>query len=497
MPHVDPIVLSVCIVVYVAIQIGVGLYIARGVKTERDFFLAGQRLGLIPIGVSLFATWFGAETIMGSAGAIASGGLSGARAEPFGYAICLVAMAFLVAGVFRARGYDNLADFFRDRFDHRSELATALITIVVSTIWAAAQLLAIAALLKSALHVPEQLTLVGATIVVIVYTSLAGIAGDIFTDMIQAVVLVTGLLLMLGAVAHAMGGFGPMIATIQPGQLKLLGEGETWVGQADAWAIPILGSLVTQEAIARFLSTRTPALARNATLMAGAMYLLLGIVPVLIALAGVHYLAVGQDSDTFLPDLATRTLSPALYVMFVGALLSAVMSTTNSNVLSVSSMMSLNVLSHLHAEASEGLRVQVARWTTVGAGLVAWLVASSGQSIYSLISLTSVWGQAGILVAVMIGLWSDFGGPRAAFWAIMACVAVNLWTLAIDPLRTLMTGPSHMSLADAFGTLVAGEAPTMQGYFLLSLAVSAAAYVAIGFVERRPSRAAVAQDLSG
>lgn len=482
MPQVNPALLSAAIVVYVAIQIGVGLYLSRGVKTERDFFLAGQRMGLVPIGVSIFATWFGAETIMGSAGAIATDGLAGARAEPFGYAICLIAMAFLVAGVFRRRGYANLADFFKDRFDHRSEFAAALITIVVSTIWAAAQLLALAALLEAALHVPAQATLIGATLVVIIYTSLAGIAGDIWTDCIQAVVLVIGLVLMLFAVASALGGFGPMLASIEPGQLKLLGEGETWLGQIDAWAIPILGSLVTQEAIARFLSTRTPELARNATLMAGGMYLLLGIVPVLIALAGVHVFPVGEDSDAFLPQLAAQTLTPVLYVLFAGALLSAVMSTTNSNVLSVSSLMSLNVLSRLHARASDRMRMQVARYSTIGAGIVAYLIASSGQTIYELIALTSVWGQAGILVAVMVGLWSGYGGPRAALWAILACVAANLWTLTIDPMLAVMrTGETFGA---AFAQLIAGEAPTMEGYFLVSLLVSALAYVAGAETER-------------
>lgn len=487
MPEVNPLLLSAGVVLYVAVQIAVGLWVSRGIRTERDYFLAGQKMGLVPIGVSIFATWFGAETIMGSAGAIASEGLAGARAEPFGYAICLLAMAFLVAGVFRARGYANLADFFRDRFDHRSELATAVITVIVSTIWAAAQLLALASLLEAALHVPAQATLIGATLVVIVYTSLAGIAGDIWTDMIQAVVLVAGLLLMLFAVAGRMGGFGPMIEAIEPGQLRLLGDGETWLGQLDAWAIPILGSLVTQEAIARFLSTRTPKLARDATLMAAALYLLLGAVPVMIALAGVHLFPVGEDSDAFLPALAAQTLSPLLYMLFAGALLSAVMSTTNSNVLSVSSMVSLNILSRLHARASDALRVRVARWTTVGAGVAAYLIASSGQTIYDLIALTSVWGQAGILVAVMVGLWSRYGGARAALWAIVACVAVNLWTLAVDPFLAAMRDGA--TAGDAVALLVAGEAPTMEGYFLLSLVVSALAYVAGAEIERRPTAA--------
>lgn len=489
MPQVNPLLLSACILVYVAIQIGVGLYIARGVKTEKDYFLAGQKFGLLPVAVSIFATWFGAETIMGSSGAIAADGLAGGRAEPFGYAICLFAMAWLVAGAFRARGYANLADFFRDRFDHKSELATALITIAVSIVWAAAQLLALAALLGETMQfVPKPVTLIAATLVVIVYTSLAGIEGDIWTDCIQAVVLVTGLVLMLFAVAAAFGGFGPMLASIQPQQLKLLGEGESWIGQFDTWAIPILGSLVTQEVIARFMSTRSPQVARDATLMAGGFYLLLGFVPLLIALAGPHLLAT-VDESTFLTDIAGMTLSPVLYVLFAGALMSAVMSTTNSNVLSVSSLMSLNVLSRLHSSASDALRVRIARWTTVGAGAAAFLIAATGQSIVDLIQLTSTFGQAGILVAVMFGLWSGYGGPRAAWWAIMSCLAVNVWTLFVDPSLKLMSGGEAMPMGQAMWNVLTGSDAaadaTMEGYFLLSLVISALAYVAGAESERK------------
>jgi len=487
MERVDPAAVGFFIVVYVAIQIAVGLYISRNVKTEEDFFLAGRRFGLLPIAISIFATWFGAETIMGSAGAIASNGLSGARAEPFGYAICLFAMAFLISGAFRARGYRNLADFFRDRFSHDSELATALITIVVSTIWAAAQLLALSALLESALGVPTQFTLAGATLVVVIYTSFAGIVGDIYTDMIQSAVLVAGLFFILFALAHHMGGFGPMLASIQPSQLSLLGEGESWLGRIDSWAIPVLGSLVTQEAIARFLSTKTPQHARRATLLAGAFYLVVGMVPVIIALAGVHYMPASEDADAFLPALAGQILTPALYIVFAGALLSAVMSTTNSNVLSVSSMFSLNVLTRLHARATDKMRVQVARWATIGAGVAAWLVATSGQTIYELIALTSVWGQGGILVAVLVGLWSPYGGKRAALWAILACVLVNVWTLAVAPLAAAMSDGG--GFAPALALLVAGEAPTMEGYFLVSIAASLIAYVIGAEVDKRSGAA--------
>jgi SSS family transporter len=480
---IDPWIFGAAMVGYVFVQIAIGIYFARNVRTEADYFVGGRRLPLWPIALSLFATWFGAETVMGSSAAIAQNGLSGARAEPFGYAITLVAMGVLLAGQFRRRGYITLGDFFRDRFDRRSEVWTAGLMIIVSTIWAAAQLLALAKILEGAVGLPVGVTLPLATALVVFYTAFAGIIGDIATDVIQSVVLVVGLVILLVALVIKVGGPAAIIASVEPGQLSLLAADESWLGQIDAWAIPVLGSLVTQEAISRFLSARSADTARRASYIAAGLYLAAGMIPIVLGLAGAHLMPVGEDTDAFLPALATTLLPPMLLVVFLAALFSAILSTTDSNILSVSSFVSVNIFSDLHRSADEATRARVARWTTVAAGLAAWVIASSGQTIYELIALTSVWGQAGILVAVLIGLWSPYGGPRAALWAILVCVAVNLWTLAVMPVMTLIGAGETLGMA--MTQLVAGEAPTMEGYFLVSLVASLIAYAAGAEMDKR------------
>jgi SSS family transporter len=467
----DPFATGVMITLYVVAQMGIGLYMARNVKSETDFYVAGRSLGPVVATFSVFATWFGAETIIGSSAAIAKDGLSGARAEPFGYAICLVGMAFFIAGQFRARGYVTLADFFRDRFDVRSETATAAITALVSIIWAAAQLLALAALLKAALGLPPAVTLFVAAGIVLLYTSFGGIMGDVYTDLLQGIVLIVSLFLIFFGVAAALGGFPAMIGSIKPEQLSLLGEGETWLDRIDAWAIPILGSLVTQEAIGRFLSTRTAQTARQACFGAAGLYLAIGMIPVMIGLAGAHVPLSGGEGDDFLPALAKQLLPPWLFIVLSGALLSAILSTVDSNIISVSSLVSVNLLAKTREKISERGRLIMARAITALAAIAALIVALSGESIYDLIQLSSALGQAGILIAVLFGLYSRFGSGNAAFGAILTCMGVNFYTMALWPL----TQPKG---AD-------GEAAAFSGGFLLSTVISLLAYIVIALWERR------------
>ena len=88
------------VTVYIIAQLLVGAWVARRIRTEDDYLIAGRRLGY-PLAIfTIFETWFGAETCIGAAGAIYQDGLAGGSADPFGYAICL----FLMGAVFGISG---------------------------------------------------------------------------------------------------------------------------------------------------------------------------------------------------------------------------------------------------------------------------------------------------------------------------------------------------------------------------------------------------------
>lgn len=101
---------------YIAAQIGIGAWLYQRIKTDNDYFLAGKRLGLLLCSVSVFATWFGAETCIGSSGAVYAEGLSGSRVDPFGYTICLLGMGLFFAARLYLTGATTLADYHRARF---------------------------------------------------------------------------------------------------------------------------------------------------------------------------------------------------------------------------------------------------------------------------------------------------------------------------------------------------------------------------------------------
>jgi solute:Na+ symporter, SSS family len=137
------------ILAYVILQIGIAFVVSRRIRTEDDYLVAGRSLGPLLASFSLFATWFGAETCIGAAGAVYEEGLSGARADPFGYAVTLVLVGLLAVRLWSAR-ITTLGDLFRRRYSQAVERLSVVLLIPTSIFWAAAQIRAFGQILASA-----------------------------------------------------------------------------------------------------------------------------------------------------------------------------------------------------------------------------------------------------------------------------------------------------------------------------------------------------------
>ena len=85
------------VVLYLAVSVGIGLYAATRVHNTKDFAVAGRSLPLPVVTATVFATWFGAETVLGVSATFVKDGLGGVVADPFGASLCLI-----LAGLFFA-----------------------------------------------------------------------------------------------------------------------------------------------------------------------------------------------------------------------------------------------------------------------------------------------------------------------------------------------------------------------------------------------------------
>jgi solute:Na+ symporter, SSS family len=419
---------------YLAVMLAIGAWVSRRIRTEGDYLVAGRQLGYPLLTFSIFATWFGAETVMGSAGQVYAEGVSLASAEPFGYGLCLIMMGLVFALPLWRRRLTTLADLFRQRFGTRVERLAAIIIIPGSVLWAAAQVRAFGTALTvasagSAMSLDVAITI--AAMFVVAYTAFGGLLADAITDLVQGTVLILGIVLVaVLTVVHA-GGLPALGAVLADPQRAQFAPGMGWLDLAEEWAIPVFGSVIAAELVGRIVAARTGSVARTSSLVAGVMYIAVGVAPVVIGLLGFALVPGLPEPEQVVATLAATVLPTFAYVILLGALVSAILSTVDSTLLIASGLLSHNVLVPVLGVTEEATKLRLARGGVVAFGILAWALALRADGVYALVEQASAFGSAGVLVCATFALFTTFGGARAATATLISSVGVYVLGVAV------------------------------------------------------------------
>ena len=417
------------VLAYLALQLSVGVWVARRISSESDYLVAGRSLGYTLATFSIFATWFGAETTIGSAGTAYAEGVTLGSAEPFGYGLCLVLMGLVFAGPLRRRGLVTLADLYRQRYSPLVERTAAIVLVPGSVLWAAAQVRAFGTVLatsSAALDVDLAIRL--AAVFTVAYTMFGGLLADAINDFIQGILLIVGLVVILVAVMGQLGGIeGTVMAVREAGRIRLAAShAGPPLAVLEAWAIPVLGSVLATELVGRVVATRHEGIARTSSVAAGAMYVAVGSIPLLIGIVGPTVMPGLADPEQLLPTTARALLPTIGYALFAGGLVAAILSTVDSTLLTASSLLSHNLLVPAFRLTSERAKVLLARGCVMVFGALAYTLALRSESVFSLVEQASAFGSAGAVVTVTFGLFTRIGGAWAAFTTLVAATATYL-----------------------------------------------------------------------
>lgn len=451
--HARTVIPVLAIAGWLLAQVGVGFLLARRIRTEDDYLVAGRRLGYPLLVFSTFATWFGAETCIGAAGRAAREGVHPGSAEPFGYALCLLLMALVFAVPLWRRRLTTFADLFRDRFSPAVERSAALVLIPSSVLWAAAQMRGFAHVLAVVTDLPVPPALTVAAGLCVLYTAVGGLLADAVNDLLQSAVLVTGLSLLLWAVVERAGGPAAAAQAFAASERVRLSAEGSLLDSLEAWAVPVLGSVLATELVSRVIAARSPEVARRGTLLAGGAYLAAGAVPVFVGVVAGGWVPGLADPEQLLPALARQLLGPLAFGLFAAALVAAILSTVDSTLLVASGLLSHNLLAPLLGVRGERGRVWLARAGVAGFGLLAWGLALRAEGVFALVEQASAFGGAGILVVSAFGLFGRWGGPRAALLSLLGSTAAFLGFVAAG-----LRHPFLLSLGAALGLYAAGAA---------------------------------------
>lgn len=422
------------VVLYLLGTMAIGAWAGTRIKNTADFAVAGRSLPLIMVITTTFATWFGAETVMGIPAKFVGGGLSAVVEDPFGASMCLVLVGLFFAARLYRMNLLTIGDFYRQRYGKGVEIFCS-ITIIISYLgWVAAQITALGlvfSVLSGGSMQPWHGMVLG-TVLVLIYVIMGGMLAVAWTDFIQMIVLVVGLSVIAFLAADLAGGNGKVLDLAQSKEwFKFFpdtGKGMDWVWFVAAGITMMLGSIPQQDVFQRVMSANSASTARTGAVVGGLAYLAFAFVPMFIVASATlvmpdqvtPLLADESTKQLVLPTLILSKMPLIAQILFFGALVSAIKSTSSATLLAPSTSFVENILKHIVPGLSDRQLLLAMRITIfVFTGLVlAYAIFMEGTPIYELVSSAYQVTLVGAFVPLTFGLYWKRATTQGAILSI-------------------------------------------------------------------------------
>jgi len=336
------------IVAYALLMIGIGLYFGRRHDDAEDYFLAGRRMIWPLIGISLFASNISSTTLVGLAGDAYSTGISVFNYESMAAIVLIFGVFFFFPFLLRSGVY-TMPEFLERRFDSRARsyfsVLTLFLNIVVDT---AGSLYAGALVLKLLFpELPLWQTVALLAVAAGIYTIVGGLAAVMYTDALQALLLLIGAIFIAFSAFDIAGGFSAVMAQVPPEMVSLIRPVDDpsvpWLGLITG--VPLLGFYfwcTNQFMVQRIISAKDVNHGRWGALFAGALKLPVLFIMVLPGTAAILIYPDLPRPDLVYPTLMFDLLPVGLLGLVLAGFIAALMSQIDSTLNSASTLVTMD-----------------------------------------------------------------------------------------------------------------------------------------------------------
>lgn len=417
------------VISYFLIVLFIGLWISRRTKTGEDLFLGGRTFGWGIIGLSLFASNISGSTIVGLAGAAYTTGIVNSVYEWMSGLPLIIAALIFIPLYLRSR-ITTIPEFLQKRYDRRSQLFFSVITIFSTIVIETAGALYAGGLVVQTFF-PEfsiwETSLILAFVAGI-YTAGGGLKAVVYTDAIQAVILIIG----CGVISWILFGqldydWSKVVDSAPEGHFSVVrpldDPGLPWPGLL--MGVPLLGFWywsTNQYIFQRVLGAKDMKQARWGVVFAG----FLKIIPLFIMVfPGAMAISLYPDianGDTVFPTLVTKVLPVGLVGLVLAGIISAIMSSVDSALNSSSTLLVIDFIKPKRPGITEKDIVKYGRIATLTFMVIAALWAPQIQNF------TGLWDYLQqmfsiivppIAVIFLVGVFYPRGNGDGAFWTLV------------------------------------------------------------------------------
>ena len=468
------------VIIYWIISVAIGLYAARHVHNTRDFAIAGRHLPFYMVTATVFATWFGSETVLGIPATFLKGGLGSVVADPFGASMCLILVGLFFAVPLYRMNLLTLGDFYKKRFGRTVEILTTIAIVLSYLGWVGAQITALGLVFNvvSTGAIEKVTGMWIGSITILIYTFFGGMWAVAVTDLIQMIIIVIGMLYIGGEISGMVGGVGVVVDHAwQAGKFEFWPalDLKSMLAFAAAWVTMMFGSIPQQDVFQRVQSSKTEKIAKWGSVLGGSLYFCFAFVPMFLVYSATlidpKMVAelIDTDPQLILPRLVLEKAPLFAQVMFFGALLSAIKSCASATLLAPSVTFTENILRPMMGKMSDRRLLAMMRSVTLIFTLLVTLYAiNSKASIFKMVESAYQVTLVAAFVPLTLGLFWKRATNQGALAAIFCGVSVWLTLLLFgdeDPLvpaqfAGLLASFSGMIVGSLFPQFVRGPLPS-------------------------------------
>jgi SSS family transporter len=463
-------VLLTLVIAYLLVTIAIGLVAAKRVKSSADFAIAGRNLPLAMIVTTTFATWFGAETVLGIPAKFVNSGLNGVVEDPFGAGSCLILVGLFFAGKLYRMNLLTISDYYRERYGRSVEVICSIIIMVSYLGWVSAQVTALGLVFNllsdGVISMPLGMTL--GVVSVLAYTLFGGMWSVAITDFMQMIILVVGLATLAVFAGNQAGGADKVLAlAVSQDLFKFLPE----PNMKDilffvAAAITIMfGSIPQQDVFQRVMSANSLNAATKGPIIGGICYILFAFVPMFLVVSALIIMPeqaaqlIQEDPQKVLPTLVMTQMPFVMQVLFFGALLSAIKSCASATLLAPSVTFTENIWRQFFPHQGDKQSLLAMRVTVLvfSALVLLYAIQMQGSSIYEMVSGAYQVTLVGAFIPLLFGLYWAKATTQGAIFSI--ALGLSTWLL-------LLMTPA----GEEFPAQLAGVLASLAGMLIGSLA---------------------------
>jgi len=433
---------------YFTAVFAVGFYFAGREKTSHDYFLAGRNAGWFAVGASIFATNIGSEHFIGLAGSGADSGLA-VGAYEMSAVFCILTLAWLFLPYYLKSKVFTMPEYLERRFNPGCRwflTAISLFAYIFTKISVA--LFAGAILMEAVIGWPPMFSAVLLVVATGIYTIAGGLSAVIYTDMIQAFILIGGSSVLTFIGLTEVGGFAGLREALPADFFHMI---KPWNHSVYPWPGTIFGIFflgvwywcTDQVIVQRALGAKNLAHSRGSAIFAAFLKVLplfILVVPGLIARA-LWTSEVSADPDLAYPLIVIRLMPRGLAGLMIAALLAALMSSLSAVFNSCSTLLTMDVYRSFRPDASEKRLVTIGRLSTAGIVVISiiWIpmIRYLSNQIYQYLQSVQAYIGSPITAVFLVGvLWKRATG-KAALTTLITGGVLGLLRFSTDILSRM------------------------------------------------------------